>query len=331
MVCLGISLTPMSKSRDSKGEASTGTGNSKESAPGDSGMGHAADEAVKAALDMAQSVGSEKSNTESSLLFGFGEYGDTVSISQYIEEAEERAQSLFAQANSDDEGPLEDLDVLDVAAEFGRPDESTDEPDGTEVSVENRLALEETQNLAMTAVRLNESGASDQGSGRENRNESAPPLNIREGGHDDTWKLQSVRPSRRRFRGPGAHGGGRQRLSTEANRDGVEIGTSVAPLSGGTGNLSRKIILEKLARIEEGTYYEILNVPPDASFDEIHRAFSREMQLFEEERFLQEPHVAYAEHGRLIRRILVEALDVLTAPELREQYGRAIEIRSCKQ
>ncbi len=254
-------------------------------------MGHAADEAVKAALDMAQSVGAERGSNESSLLFGLGEYGDSVSISQYIEEAEDRAQSLFAQANSNDEGPLEDLDVLDVAAEFGRPDESTDEPDGTEVSVESRLALEETQNLVAGTV-------------------SRPEKSGREG-------LDHGKASRR----PG-------RLSVGSVSVGVESGPSIFAASDEIEQLSHAVIEEKLAKIEEGSYFEILNVSIEASFVEIQRAFSAEMQMFEEERFHTEALAAFYEQGRLIRGILVEAFDVLTDPSLREQYGRALGNRT---
>ena len=106
--------------------------------------------ALKEALDLAQSVGGKRSGKGGGPeKFGLGNFDDSISLYEYIDEAERRSNALFEMPVSDDRRPVEDLDGLNIAAEFGRPDDSGDDADDyySEISLLPALPTEDTKDL----------------------------------------------------------------------------------------------------------------------------------------------------------------------------------------
>lgn len=105
-------------------------------------------DAVKKALDVAQSVGA-RGELRHFGAFGLGNLDDSISLYEYIDEAEKRSRSLFESTFSDEKRPVEDLDVLNIAAEFGRPDEASEEGDDdfSDMSLSGAFLPEDTRDL----------------------------------------------------------------------------------------------------------------------------------------------------------------------------------------
>jgi hypothetical protein len=113
----------------------------------------ASNSAVKEALDVAQSVGRQKSKIDVEN-FGVGGLDDSVSLYEYIDDAERRSQAWFESPASDGRPPIEDLDVLNIAAEFGRPDEIADDADNEYVEMRSGIdgSYEDTKNIKLPSV-----------------------------------------------------------------------------------------------------------------------------------------------------------------------------------
>ena len=114
-------------------------------------------EAVKEALDIAQSFGALRNQRPIGGTFNIANFDDSISLSEYIEEAEKRSKAIFESSNSE-QGPVEDLEILSIAAEFGRPDDSSEtseevlsdgEKEYSEVLFQEEKTGEDTRDLTL--------------------------------------------------------------------------------------------------------------------------------------------------------------------------------------
>ncbi|MBN2528857.1 MAG: hypothetical protein JXR76_20875 [Deltaproteobacteria bacterium] len=84
------------------------------------------------------------------------------------------------------------------------------------------------------------------------------------------------------------------------------------------------ILEEKLKQIEDGTYFDIVDVDPGASLYEIKQSLARLKKTFSAESFAGVQISDLQEKLSIIGSVLDEAADVLFRDEIREQYRRAI-------
>ena len=90
-----------------------------------------------------------------------------------------------------------------------------------------------------------------------------------------------------------------------------------------TGDLS--LLDEKLAHINEGTYFDIAEVSADASALEIRQSLQRLKSLYSPERFGDIRVSEKNQKLELIGAILAETTDVLLNDEIRERYRKAVQ------
>lgn len=102
-------------------------------------------DAVKEALDIAQSFGALREKRVAKGAFQVGNFDDSISLAEYIDEAEKQSEPLFSKDSVTPGAPVENLEVLDIAAGFGRPDD-TNEDDGDSDS-QSREPSENTRDL----------------------------------------------------------------------------------------------------------------------------------------------------------------------------------------
>jgi hypothetical protein len=84
--------------------------------------------------------------------------------------------------------------------------------------------------------------------------------------------------------------------------------------------VERARVVEKLQQVNEGSYFALLEVAPDASGYEIRKAYREQRARFQAERFAVRELIDLQEEASLIRQILDEAYEVLRNPALRELY-----------
>lgn len=110
-------------------------------------------DALKEALDVAQSVGDRRRNKSDFAGFGLSNFDDSVSLYEYIDEAEKKSKTLFDSPSFGAQRPVEDLDGLNIAAEFGRPDEGSDDADDdfSDISLIPPPPSEDTKDLKLNS------------------------------------------------------------------------------------------------------------------------------------------------------------------------------------
>jgi CheY-like chemotaxis protein len=87
--------------------------------------------------------------------------------------------------------------------------------------------------------------------------------------------------------------------------------------------VERARVGEKLAVAEEGSYYAVLELPPEASGHEIRKAYRRLRAQFAPERFAVEELADLRTAAEVLRTVLEEAYEILRDPTLRESYRSA--------
>jgi hypothetical protein len=91
------------------------------------------------------------------------------------------------------------------------------------------------------------------------------------------------------------------------------------------GSDSERVRVEnKIAQAEEGSYFDILEVSPNASEYDIEQAFGALAEQFDIERFTSPELADLRPQVELIRSMIDEAYEVLRKPELCEQYRRVV-------
>jgi hypothetical protein len=89
-------------------------------------------------------------------------------------------------------------------------------------------------------------------------------------------------------------------------------------------DFERVRVENKIAQAEEGSYFDILEVSPNASEYDIEQAFGALVELFDKERFSSPELADLRPQVELIRAMIDEAYEVLQQPELCEQYRRVV-------
>ncbi|HUT79158.1 MAG TPA: hypothetical protein VM285_15780, partial [Polyangia bacterium] len=97
------------------------------------------------------------------------------------------------------------------------------------------------------------------------------------------------------------------------SRAGVEAGLRV----------ERARVGEKLTVAEEGSYFAVLEVPPEASGHEIRKAYRRLRAQFAAERFAVDELEDLRGPAEVVRTVLDESYEVLRDPAMREAYRKA--------
>lgn len=87
--------------------------------------------------------------------------------------------------------------------------------------------------------------------------------------------------------------------------------------------VERARVADKHAQVLEGTYFAIMEVPPEASGYEIRKSYRRLRGLFAPERFAVEELADLRSQAEVIRIVLDEAYEVLRDSSLREGYRAA--------
>ncbi len=85
-------------------------------------------------------------------------------------------------------------------------------------------------------------------------------------------------------------------------------------------------IVDKLAQVEQGNYFAIMQVPPEASGHEIRKAYRRLRGLFAIERFVTPELLELQPKVREIRFVLDEAYEILRNASLREAYRATMDV-----
>ncbi len=93
----------------------------------------------------------------------------------------------------------------------------------------------------------------------------------------------------------------------------------------GEYQLERARVADKLAQVEEGTYFTILEISMDASGYEIRKVYRSLRGQFAPERFAVPQLADLRDEAGVIRRIIDEAYEVLRNPVLRESYRQALQ------
>jgi CheY-like chemotaxis protein len=88
--------------------------------------------------------------------------------------------------------------------------------------------------------------------------------------------------------------------------------------------VERARVADKLAQVEEGTYFSILEISPEASGYEVRKAYRRLRGQFATERFAVSELSDLQPDVEVIRFVLDEAYEVLRDPAVREAYRVAI-------
>ncbi|MDJ0766751.1 MAG: DUF4388 domain-containing protein [Myxococcota bacterium] len=91
--------------------------------------------------------------------------------------------------------------------------------------------------------------------------------------------------------------------------------------------LERARVREKAEQVKEGSYFDLLEVPPGASGHEIRKAYKRLLGRFAFERFVVEELKDLQTEVRLILDVIDEAYEVLRNADLREMYRQSIKER----
>ncbi len=269
----------------------------------------AADEAVKAALNIAASVG--RSDPDDNLGLAFDNMPDSVSLHQIIDQAEQRSRALFEQAVSDDHEPLEELDVLDITAQFGRPSESIDTDDGSSDSVNG---FGDTKDLSPSVIPPPV----------DTEPLSPPPEGVPQSA---SRTAEPVRP----IADPPSIPPAEPSPPPNPNESGppprlLRADEIPAPLENETSDERQDIqqlVEHTVSNIKEGTYFEILNLPTHATDQEVREAYQRLRHEFREERFKDAALSDMRKDVSLIRAVVDEAFEVLRRPQTREAYRRA--------
>ena len=81
---------------------------------------------------------------------------------------------------------------------------------------------------------------------------------------------------------------------------------------------------DKIAQVDEASYFSILEVRPDASGYELRKAYRALVSQFAAERYAVPELADLAEEVELIRAVIEEAYEVLRNPALREAYRQGI-------
>jgi hypothetical protein len=287
----------------------------------------AADEAVKKALNVAESVGKQQGDVSGSLGLGFDSIGDSVSLNQIIDQAEQRSRALFERASSAVHDPLEELDVLDIAAQFGRPSESVgsvEEPTGESVNeltdtkdlsprytptqgmVVNDPALHTPKHIKEPIPPPGEPASSD----RENidTNPIAPSR---------AWGLEKISEMT-----PQAVDDSADKVSG-LSKGSVDDTYPLEALEASDTESFRALVETKISHIRDGTYFDILEIPFGASNDDVKNAHRRLLDRFREEHLRDTAHSDLKKELVLIRAVVNEAYEVLGSPHIRDCYRRA--------
>ena len=289
----------------------------------------AADEAVKAALNVAESVGRSEGGAETGLGLGFGDLPDSVSLNQILDQAEQRSKALFEKATSEVQEPLEELDVLDIAAQFGRPSESvatmddtsadaTNGFDDTKDLMPNPVARKEweyspTPAIAAPIVPAPETPSREAASGKTDDEPRAAGATDPTDGLFAKPASPHPRPEKPRI------------VSIRKREDTPSADTLSLDPAEKTENDEkiRRLVAQKVSAVNEGTYFEILEVPSTASDAEVRDAYRHLLHKFREERFKDSALSDMRRDVRLIRVVVDEAFEVLRGPQMRERYRRA--------
>ena len=125
-------------------------------------------DAVKEALDIAQSFGALREKRNHSA-FQVGNFDDSISLAEYIDEAERRSEPLFSKDSLAPDAPVENLEVLDIAAGFGRPDDTNDEE-----SDSNRQSEEPSEDTRDIKLKPKVSEESKEDESGESKSDIAP-------------------------------------------------------------------------------------------------------------------------------------------------------------
>ncbi|MDD5306318.1 MAG: DUF4388 domain-containing protein [Deltaproteobacteria bacterium] len=89
--------------------------------------------------------------------------------------------------------------------------------------------------------------------------------------------------------------------------------------------LARARLADKLSQVEDGSYFEILGIAPEASGYEIRKAYRVLHAQFSPERFTRLPRIEEVERKlSLVRAVVDEAYEVLRDPAMRESYRQAL-------
>ena len=88
--------------------------------------------------------------------------------------------------------------------------------------------------------------------------------------------------------------------------------------------VERARVADKLAQVADGSYFVLLEVPPEASGYEIRKAYRRLRGLFSTDRFAAGELLDLQEDVKDIRFVLDEAYEILRNPALREAYRGAL-------
>lgn len=288
----------------------------------------AADEAVKKALNVAESVGRLEAPPVENRGDDFDNVADSVSLSQIIDQAEQRSKALFEEAASEDHEPLEELDVLDIAAQFGRPSDAIGGEDETAEDVVDGYG--DTKSLSP-------------GGHRRAETEGDAALPLREDHRTDSkWNspleipspVETTAASSDVGEAPGRIGAKeeapRRRVSVvpEPVDDVPALGENetekpLAEEAGSDEDAARRIVSAKMSVVNEGSYFDILEVASNATDAEVRDAYRALRHEFRAERFQNAALSDMKRDAMVIRTVLNEAFEVLQRHDMRDAYRRA--------
>jgi hypothetical protein len=104
----------------------------------------------------------------------------------------------------------------------------------------------------------------------------------------------------------------------------VGAGVRPVPVFVPETEVERARVLDKIAKVEEGTYFEILEVPQEATEYEIRKSHRRLQGFFDIHRFASEELTDLRGKVDVIRAVIDEAFEVLSDSEIREEYRSAL-------
>jgi hypothetical protein len=231
---------------------------------------------------------------------------------------------------------LEELDVLDIAAQFGRPSDSVgsmDEPTGESVNAltdtkDLSPRYTPTQRMAVTDPVLHTPKQDKETTPSPGEPASSVQEDRENGEEEENIDTDPIAPSRAwdpekiNEMTPQALDKISDKIS-DLSKASVDDTYPLEALEAPDTETFRALVETKISHIREGTYFDILEIPFGASNDDVKNAHRRLLDRFREELLRDTAYSDLKKELVLIRAVVTEAYEVLGSPHIRDCYRRA--------